>query len=200
FVAIAADLRELRAAARALAYDPMVIAKFERAGALQQIDEILAEADGIMVARGDLGVEIPIEEVAAVQKDIIMRARRAAKPVITATQMLESMVHNRRPTRAEVSDVTNAILDGSDAVMLSGETAIGDYPVETVETMARIARVAEGMARNGQLVRVMQAAADAQSISLEDHVSLSMYLTAETMRPDLLFAVTATGGTARRLA
>ena len=111
-------------------------------------------------------------------------------------------VHGAQPPahRAEVSDVTNAILDGSDAVMLSGETAIGDYPVETVETMARIARVAEGMARNGQLVRIMQAAADAQSISLEDHVSLSMYLTAETMRPDLLFAVTATGGTARRLA
>ena len=200
FVATAADLRELRKAAQALKYDPMVIAKFERAGALQQMDAILAEADGIMVARGDLGVEIPIEEVAAVQKEIIMRARRAAKPVITATQMLESMVHNRRPTRAEVSDVTNAILDGSDAVMLSGETAIGDYPVETVEMMARIARVAEGMARNGQLVRAMQDAADARSISLEDHVSLSMYLTAETMRPDLLFAVTATGGTARRLA
>ena len=200
FVATAADLRELRNAARALGYDPMVIAKFERAGALQHIDAILAEADGIMVARGDLGVEIPIEEVAAVQKEIILRARQAAKPVITATQMLESMVHNRRPTRAEVSDVTNAILDGSDAVMLSGETAIGDYPVETVEMMARIARVAEGMGRNGHLVRIMQAAADTQAISLEDHVSLSMYLTAETMRPDLLFAVTATGGTARRLA
>ncbi len=162
FVATADDLAEVRAAAQRLGYTPMVIAKIERAGALEHIDAILEAADGIMVARGDLGVEIPIEEVAAVQKDIILRAQLAAKPVITATQMLESMVHYRRPTRAEVSDVTNAILDGSDAVMLSGETAVGDYPDEAVAMMARIAVVAENMPTGDRLIEVLNQAVHAK--------------------------------------
>lgn len=200
FVSTADDLEEVRRAAEALDYAPMIIAKIERAAAVANIDLILQAADGIMVARGDLGVEIPIEEVAAVQKDIILRAKLAARPVITATQMLESMVHYRRPTRAEVSDVTNAILDGSDAVMLSGETAVGDYPDEAVAMMARIAHVAERIPATGMLSDALQAALKEQSVSLEDHVSVSAYLTVQTMEPDLIFAVTATGGTARRLA
>ncbi len=120
-----------------------VIAKIEKPQAVENIEEIVAAFDGIMVARGDLGVELPLEQVPIVQKRAIKLAKRNAKPVIVATQMLDSMVDNSRPTRAEASDVANAVIDGTDAVMLSGETSVGKYPVETVRTMARIVEAAE---------------------------------------------------------
>ncbi len=128
FVETAADIEAVREAAAARGKQPFIIAKIERAGALEHFDEILAAADGIMVARGDLGVEVPIEEIALIQKELIARANLAGKPVITATQMLESMVSSRLPTRAEATDVANAILDGTDCVMLSAESAMGRYP------------------------------------------------------------------------
>jgi pyruvate kinase len=137
------DIREAREVLLSQHADIPIIAKIERNEALLNIEEIMAEADGIMVARGDLGVETPLEQVPLVQKELIKRANRLAKPVITATQMLRSMVESPRPTRAEASDVANAIFDGTDAVMLSEETATGKYPVEAVKFMVMIAQATE---------------------------------------------------------
>jgi pyruvate kinase len=143
FVNSGADIEEVRRAAQEMGYQPFIIAKIERARARDNIDDILAVADGIMVARGDLGVEIPIEQIAVAQKFITRRANLYGKPVITATQMLMSMTHNRRPTRAEATDVANAILDGTDCVMLSEESAMGEYPLESVQMLAKIAAATE---------------------------------------------------------
>lgn len=137
------DVEAVRNAARELGGDPFIVAKIERSQAVDNIDSILAAADGLMVARGDLGVDMPIEQIAVVQKLLISRANAAGKPVITATQMLESMTENRRPTRAEVTDVSNAILDGTDCVMLSEETAMGQFPVDAVDVMSHVAASAE---------------------------------------------------------
>jgi pyruvate kinase len=143
FVESAADIEAVRAAAGDRGKRPFIIAKIERADALERFDEILQAADGIMIARGDLGVEVPIEEMAILQKQLTARASLAGRPVITATQMLESMTTSRLPTRAESTDVANAILDGTDCVMLSGESAMGQYPVEAVAMLARIATYSE---------------------------------------------------------
>ena len=143
FVSHAQDLKDVRGAAQEMGFDPFIIAKIERASIHKNIDEILEQCDGIMVARGDLGVEIPIEQIAVVQKFVIARANLVGKPVITATQMLESMTHNRRPTRAEATDVANAILDGTDCVMLSEESAMGAYPLESVSMLAKICAATE---------------------------------------------------------
>jgi pyruvate kinase len=143
FVERAADIEAVRSAAAALGKRPFIIAKIERSDALNHLDEILQAADGIMVARGDLGVEVPIEQIAVIQKRIIAKANAAGKPVITATQMLESMTASRLPTRAEATDVANAILDGTDCIMLSGESAMGKFPEESVAMLGRIAACAE---------------------------------------------------------
>lgn len=143
FVENAADIHAVRDAAAALGYQPFVIAKIERSRALNHLDDIIMAADAVMIARGDLGVELPIEQIPLVQKQIMRKANMRAKPVITATQMLESMITNRRPTRAEATDVANAILDGTDAVMLSGESAMGSYPVDSAAMLAGIAAVIE---------------------------------------------------------
>lgn len=169
-----------------------VIAKIENHQGVKNIDKILEEADAIMVARGDLGVEIDYEKVPLIQKDIIRRCNQIGKVVITATQMLESMVNNPTPTRAEASDVANAILDGSDSVMLSGETSIGKYPVECVEMMTKIAREAERMltgkvAMNG-------------FINISQTVSKSINLIANSMPLDKIVTLTRSGYTARMIA
>jgi pyruvate kinase len=143
FVERADDIETVRAAARKMGAQPFIIAKIERSDALGHFDEILTAADGIMVARGDLGVEVPIEEIAHTQKQLIAKANLAGKPVITATQMLESMTSSRVPTRAEATDVANAILDGTDCVMLSGESAMGKFPEEAVTMLAKIAAFTE---------------------------------------------------------
>ena len=150
FVRKASDVQEVR---ETLGADSgvRIISKIENQEALDNIDEIIRESDGIMVARGDLGMEIPLEKMFEVQKDIIRRCNIAGKPVVTATQMLESMVNNPRPTRAEATDVANAVLDGTDSVMLSGETAAGAFPVEAVTIMASITREAERCIDNTKL-------------------------------------------------
>lgn len=138
FVNSPQDIACLRMASLSMGYNPLIISKIECSSAVNNIDDILTISDGIMVARGDLGIETPITEIALLQKMLINKAKKYKKISIVATQMLASMIHNPRPTRAESSDVTNAVLDGADYVMLSEETAIGEYPVETVNTMFNI--------------------------------------------------------------
>ncbi|KGG12497.1 MULTISPECIES: pyruvate kinase [Prochlorococcus] len=140
FVRNPADMKEIKELIRSHGFTTPVVAKIEKFEAIDQIDSILRLCDGVMVARGDLGVEVPAEEVPLLQKELIKKSNSLGIPIITATQMLDSMASSPRPTRAEVSDVANAILDGTDAVMLSNETAVGDYPIEAVKTMATIAR------------------------------------------------------------
>jgi pyruvate kinase len=199
FVQSPEDIEAVRSAAQALDYRPFIIAKIERAQALTNLAGILAAADGIMVARGDLGVEIPIEEIAATQKQMIREANLTGRPVITATHMLESMTVHSRPTRAEVTDVANAILDGTDCVMLSGETAMGSFPVEAVATMARIAQVTEPQVGKPDLPQLLQTAKASGEISHQDLVSLSIYLTVEATQPVAVVTPTLSGDTARRL-
>ncbi|MDX1520494.1 MAG: pyruvate kinase [Anaerolineae bacterium] len=193
------DIVAVREAAARLNYNPFIIAKIERSRAVENLDAILEVTDGIMVARGDLGVEIPIEEIAVNQKRIINRANLFAKPVITATHMLESMVGNRRPTRAEATDVANAIFDGTDCVMLSEETAMGRFPEEAVAVMSRIAQVSEPHANPEDITNFLEKAKVRGKISPEDLISLSIELSVEALTPSAIITPTMSGATARRL-
>jgi pyruvate kinase len=199
FVQNAADVLAVRQAAAGLGHQPFVIAKIERSNALELIDEIIEAADGIMIARGDLGVEVPIEQIAVVQKDLIRRANRQAKPVITATQMLESMTTNRRPTRAEATDVANAILDGTDCVMLSGESAMGKFPVESVTTLAGIAAATEPRRRK-LTVRELFPDLDLRGLLQAGHlIALAVESSLRYVTPAAVFVPTRSGATARSI-
>jgi pyruvate kinase len=200
FVEDAADIAAVRKAAADLNYHPFLIAKIERSRALDRIDEILEVTDGIMIARGDLGVEIPIEQIAVVQKRLMRLANMRAKPVITATQMLESMTDNRRPTRAESTDVANAILDGTDCVMLSGESAMGRYPVDAVAMLARIAAAVEPH-RPSTNVKELFRGVDLKGRLRPPHlIVLGVEASLEYVSPAAVFVPTRSGATARRIA
>jgi pyruvate kinase len=197
FVRKADDVQVVRSVIEAAGGSQWIIAKIENRQGVENLDEILDAADGLMVARGDLGVEMPAEEVPVIQKRIIKEANKAGKPVITATQMLESMISSPTPTRAEASDVTNAIFDGTDAVMLSGETAVGKYPQEAIRFLARNARISE-------------AALDYDAILAEglrhrrpvvtDSISYASCATAADLSADAIITATSSGATARRVA
>ena len=201
FVEKASDIARVKDFAAKKGKDVFAVAKIERLQALRNIDEILQVSDGIMVARGDLGVELPIEEIAVIQKKLIAKASRLCRPVITATQMLLSMTDNTRPTRAESTDVANAILDGTDAIMLSEETAVGKYPAEAVRMMGRIAASAERHRRDlsavyGQfgLDRRLAAAA-----GTSDVIARTVIEAAWRVKPRLILTPSRTGATARRV-
>jgi pyruvate kinase len=199
FVETKNDILALRNAAEAMGQQPFIIAKIERAGALDHMEGILEAADGIMVARGDLGVEIPIEQIARTQKRLMYLANVKGKPVITATQMLESMTENRRPTRAEATDVANAILDGTDCVMLSGESAMGKYPVDAVSMLAKIAASIE-VYRPSQYAReLIEEASKNEGVSLHDLISFSIEKALEHVSPAVVMAPTHSGATARNI-
>jgi pyruvate kinase len=195
FVETAADVELLRTTAKAMGKWPFIIAKIERAGALKHFDDILKVADGIMVARGDLGVELPVEEMPIIQKRLIAKCNVVGKPVITATQMLESMVCSRLPTRAESTDVANAILDGTDCVMLSAESATGKYPEEAISMLAKIATVTEShrplRSAPKELALEPNSAAEAVA-TLVDHALNTVHCIA-------IFVPTLSGGTARMI-
>ena len=200
FVNSAEDISAVRSAAASLGHNPFIIAKIERSNALQHLDEIIEAADGIMIARGDLGVEVPIEMIPVIQKQVMKLANLKGKPVITATQMLESMTYNSRPTRAEATDVANAILDGTDCVMLSGESAMGNYPVESVAMLAKIAAAIEP---NRPMLKVKELfeGDEAKGSILPSHlIALSVEASLEYIKPAAVFVPTRSGATARRIA
>jgi pyruvate kinase len=199
FVTTETDLHDVREAARQMGYSPFIIAKIERSAALNHLDTILQAADGLMIARGDLGVEIPIETMAITQKTIMGHANRAGKPVITATQMLESMTANRRPTRAEATDVANAILDGTDCIMLSGESAMGAYPVDAVAMLASIGTSIENFRPDCPLKRQLALDTNWQKAAT-GLISLAVDATIERIEPAFLIIPTQSGATARNIA
>ena len=199
FVEGAADIEAVRQAARALGQSAFVIAKIERSRALDNLLAIVRSADAVMIARGDLGVEVPIERIALIQKHVMRVANRHAKPVITATQMLESMTTHRLPTRAEATDVANAILDGTDAVMLSGESATGDFPVEAVEMLAKIATVVEPERRRVRVTDLFKADDLRERMRSEHLVALGVEACFDYDTPAAVFVPTRSGDSARRM-
>jgi pyruvate kinase len=196
FVQSAADVRSLKQRLAGLGADIPVIAKIEKKGALDDIDAIIEEAYGVMIARGDLALEMSFEEVPVAQKRIIAKCRAAAVPVITATQMLESMMHETHPTRAEATDVANAVFDGTDALMLSGETAIGQYPAETIATMAAIAARAEAAWLSGDVAELPDLPPVA---SIDFTIAYLSHVAAHQLNAAAIVTYTQSGSTARRL-
>ena len=195
FVQTAKDIEDLRKILRRHKNTAKIIAKIETTPAIKNIDEILAVADGAMVARGDMAVEVSIQNVPLVQKMIIQKCNKLGKPVITATQMLDSMEHSPVPTRAEVSDVANAILDGTDAIMLSGESAIGKFPVKSIAMMATIAETTEPTNKNVDLTYSPEA-----SKHVADSIAASAVRIANEVRARLIICLTESGATAQRTA
>jgi pyruvate kinase len=195
FVRRASDVDELRALVASRGVHIPIVAKIEKAEALDVFDDILAVTDAVMVARGDLGVETPAEEVPIHQKRILRACNRAGKPAITATQMLQSMIDSPRPTRAEASDVANAVLDGSDAVMLSGETATGHYPVEAVQMMEKVATIAEENLECEEWLRRVGTAASPSEAIARSTVEIAIGLNAAA-----IITCTVSGHTARMVA
>jgi pyruvate kinase len=200
FVESGEDIAAVRRAANESGRHPFIIAKIERSRALDRIESILQEADGIMIARGDLGVEIPIEQIAVVQKRLMRQANLLGKPVITATQMLESMTTYRRPTRAEATDVANAILDGTDCVMLSGESAMGRYPVDAVAMLARIAAAIEPYRRQVTVKELFQGMDLRNKLRPAHLIAVGVEASLEYASPAAVFVPTRSGATARNIA
>jgi pyruvate kinase len=196
FVRTAEDVRHVKFRVAALGLETWIIAKLEKPQAIENLEAILENADGVMVARGDLGVEMPPEKVPAIQKHVIRRAAEYRKPVITATQMLESMIENPRPTRAEASDVANAIYDGTDAVMLSAETAAGKYPVESVKMMAKIVSETETNIRDAGTGDNKHGRV---RLSIAETICESMAHASEDLDVSAIAVFTETGATARQL-
>jgi pyruvate kinase len=199
FVETGEDITVVREAASKLGHHPFIIAKIERYGALDHMDEILQAADGVMIARGDLGVEIPIEEIAVVQKRLMKEANIKGKPVITATQMLESMANNRLPTRAEATDVANAILDGTDCVMLSGESAMGNYPVDATAMLAKIAASIEPHRPTDRIEEVLERYGREHDLTLQELIAMSVENTLQQITPAAIVVPTHSGKTARNI-
>ncbi len=197
FIRKAEDVLEVRRVIEEVGGRQQIISKIENQEALDNLAEILELSDGLMVARGDLGVELPPEKVPIIQKEIIELANRQGKPVITATQMLESMITNPRPTRAEASDVTNAIFDGSDAVMLSGETAVGGYPLEAVEFLVKNAEVSEEVLPYDKL---LSAGARHSTQTISNSICYAACATADDLQAHAILAATQSGRTARMIA
>lgn len=194
FVRKAEHIEEIREIVKSLGGDQLLIAKIENEEGLKNSEAILAAADGIMVARGDLGVEIPPEEVPLIQKYLIEICNNAGKPVITATEMLESMIRNPRPTRAEVTDVANAILDGTDAIMLSAETAVGKFPVAAVDIMSRVAERIEGSLKYEKILAKKQIGSFR---TVADAISHATCQTAMDLKAAAIITSTQSGSTAR---
>ena len=200
FIESAEDIHKVRNFAAARGKSIHIVAKIERRQAVENIHEILKETDGLMVARGDLGVEIPIQEVPSVQKEIIQSAKLLGIPVITATHMLASMTNNIRPTRAEATDVANAILDGTDAVMLSEETAVGNYPVEAVEIMAKIAKATENWRSKTKwgLDTIIKGIM-AREMSIDEVITLQVHEALQKLPVAAVLTPTRSGATPRRI-
>ena len=203
FIQNAQDILQVKEYAQKKGKTISAVAKIERKDAVKNFEQILHVSDAVMIARGDLGLEIPLEDVPSVQKKLINKANLAGCPVITATQMLESMKENTRPTRAEVADVANAILDGTDAVMLSEETAIGKYPIETVQMMRKIAKATEqkrkAIPSSCNLQDALRRTASDDHRSVTDSISLNVVEAAEILQVRYILTPTASGNTARRI-